>query len=245
MNQQPIEKRVSVPEEHLDVHSIFYTLQGEGPFAGTPCVFVRLAGCNLQCRMCDTDYTSGRRMMSVGDILKKILEVAYDNTGDTYWPGLVVVTGGEPFRQPLGYFLKTLVRRGLWIQVESNGTLHAPMEIEYNLNISQRKGVYIVCSPKTPIISEHIRANACCFKYVLNHTEIHESDGLPTRVLGNPTGAIVARPRAGALVYLQPADNGMSDPNNPHSPNLQAVKKSCLKHGYILNLQLHKILGVE
>src|SRR3954467_9071958 len=44
----------------LSIHSIFYTLQGEGPYSGCPAVFMRLAGCNLQCPGCDTDYTSGQ-----------------------------------------------------------------------------------------------------------------------------------------------------------------------------------------
>ena len=55
INKQPIEKREPSYEGTLQVHSIFKTIQGEGPFCGTPCVFVRLAGCNLQCPACDTD----------------------------------------------------------------------------------------------------------------------------------------------------------------------------------------------
>jgi len=49
MNQQPIEKQFLHPKGDLEVHSIFLTIQGEGPFTGQRAVFVRLAGCNLQC----------------------------------------------------------------------------------------------------------------------------------------------------------------------------------------------------
>ena len=49
INIQPIEKRELSTDGSVQVHSIFYTLQGEGPFAGQPAVFVRLAGFNLQC----------------------------------------------------------------------------------------------------------------------------------------------------------------------------------------------------
>ena len=63
MNQQAPEKQQLRGDGLLAVHSIFYTIQGEGPFAGETAVFVRLAGCNLQCPLCDTDYTSDRRMV--------------------------------------------------------------------------------------------------------------------------------------------------------------------------------------
>ena len=91
INIQPIEKYVQAENKMLDVHSIFYTIQGEGPFTGCPAVFVRLAGCNLKCPGCDTDYTSNRTPMTAEQILNKILELASPAT-------LVVITGGEPFR---------------------------------------------------------------------------------------------------------------------------------------------------
>ena len=69
MNLQPIEKRTKSADGLLSLHSIFHTIQGEGPFCGTPSVFVRLAGCNLQCPACDTDYTQGRRAASAQEIL--------------------------------------------------------------------------------------------------------------------------------------------------------------------------------
>ena len=55
----PMKTNTQEPEKidrdrHLDVHSIFHTIQGEGPYCGHPAVFIRLAGCNLQCPGCDT-----------------------------------------------------------------------------------------------------------------------------------------------------------------------------------------------
>ena len=70
LNTQPIEKRHHKVD--LEVHSIFYTIQGEGPFCGTPAVFIRLAGCNLQCPSCDTNYTSKRRTMTAEEIVNEV-----------------------------------------------------------------------------------------------------------------------------------------------------------------------------
>ena len=72
MNTQPVEKTWHDPLGVLKVHSIFNTIQGEGPLAGKPAVFVRLAGCNLQCVQCDTDYTSKEEKLSPPAIVERI-----------------------------------------------------------------------------------------------------------------------------------------------------------------------------
>ena len=100
MNTQDPEPRIL--NALLQVHSIFHTIQGEGPFAGTPAVFIRLAGCNLKCPGCDTEYTSKRKEMTVAQILDAIYEVSSITTK------LVVITGGEPFRQDLTRLLNAL-----------------------------------------------------------------------------------------------------------------------------------------
>ena len=70
---------------------IFFSVQGESSHMGLPCVFVRLTGCNLRCRWCDTDYAfSGGRMLSLDEILA---EVAVHPTRR------VELTGGEPLLQ--------------------------------------------------------------------------------------------------------------------------------------------------
>lgn len=262
MNKQPIEKRVDHVGVTLDVHSIFYTIQGEGPFAGTPAVFIRLAGCNLQCPGCDTQYTEGRKIMGIHETIDEINKVS--NVRIDCPKPLIVITGGEPFRQNLGMFIELLTIRDFWIQIETNGTLPPSKDrnnnnLQYNLDISERRGVYIVCSPKTPKINPLIKHFACCFKYVLNHNDYDLLDGLPNHVLGHKTGGKVARPREGALVYLQPMDHmeEMRELPNPdpwfpfnielerrNKMSLEVVKDLCMKYGYIFQLQIHKIIGV-
>jgi organic radical activating enzyme len=155
---------------------------------------------------------------------------------------LIVVTGGEPFRQDLSELFLVLIKAGYYVQVETNGTLPAPISHLYNKVPSERKGVYIVCSPKTGTINQIILDNACALKYVVNAGAIG-FDGLPVRALDHKCHPYLARPPENwALpIYLHPADIQDEVRN---TENLQACIKSCLKHGYILQLQLHKIIGL-
>lgn len=267
MNLQPPEKKARPVAGLLDVHSIFYTIQGEGPFAGTPAVFIRLAGCNLQCPMCDTEYTSGRRHMAVRDIMVEVINKRWpggspdgDIADDYRERPLVVITGGEPFRQDLTELIDTLVP-DFYVQVETNGTLR-PCDWLWNTDISQRSGAYIVVSPKTGSVHKLIWEYACAVKYVGAHDRLNLDDGLPELALGNSLGGktILARPplrwkKTNRNIYLQPMDWAQSrDPKDPWGViNLQAsnedtriaVIRSCMKHGYVFCLQVHKVIGVD
>jgi 7-carboxy-7-deazaguanine synthase len=241
LNHQAIEKRVAHPEGLLDVHSIFYTIQGEGPFCGTPCIFIRLAGCNLQCPWCDTEYTQGRQFLSPGEIYRAVLDKWHKDRYQA--PGLVVITGGEPFRQDIAALLTLLVERGFYVQIESNGTL-PPSFFYYNIDTGKRKGAYIVCSPKAGRVNPTLAIEACCFKYVVSHDSQREEDGLPLQALGHSANPFVARPPEwwDRPIYIQPMD--AQDPEE-NERNIQAAKRASLRFGYILQLQIHKLIGVE
>ncbi len=75
----------------IQLSEIFYSIQGEGLWTGTPAVFVRLAGCNLACDFCDTDYST-KFFAHVDEIVALVREAACDCP-------MVVLTGGEPFAQ--------------------------------------------------------------------------------------------------------------------------------------------------
>jgi 7-carboxy-7-deazaguanine synthase len=99
----------------LNVSELFRSIQGESSFIGYPCAFVRLAGCNLRCRYCDTSYaqTAGDDM-SFDAILERI---------QNYGTNLVEITGGEPLLQEETPMLaSTLIERGHQVLVETNGT---------------------------------------------------------------------------------------------------------------------------
>lgn len=236
MNQQPIEKQVRHSDGNtLSVHSVFHTIQGEGPFCGTPAVFIRLAGCNLQCPGCDTDYTHNRWQSTPGAVLNLILEMQQS--------GLVVITGGEPFRQELLPLLTVLVDAGYYVQIETNGTLE-PTDFPYCTMPDIRTGVYVVCSPKAGKVHPKINEVASCFKYVLSHRSVHEEDGLPLTALNHPAHPHVARPPKDfhRPIYLQPMDAYDAEEN---LLNQKAAIRSCMGHGYILQLQVHKIINME
>ena len=102
--------------ERLHINEIFYSLQGESTHAGRPCVFVRLTGCNLRCKWCDTEYAfyEGRRM--------PIAEVAEIIRG--YQCDLVEVTGGEPLLQEGVYPLtEAMLASGAMVMIETSGSI--------------------------------------------------------------------------------------------------------------------------
>lgn len=235
LNNQPIEKVVR-DSEALEVHSIFPTIQGEGPFVGTPCVFIRLAGCQLQCPLCDTDYTSSREKLRTEEIIREVRNHRPN--------GLVVVTGGEPFRQPIGKLILSLRNNGYYVQVETNGTLPPPFESVFHTLYDTRYGAFIVISPKTGYVHPLTAKWACAFKYVLDGDDWNQDDGLPTKALGHVANPQLARPPSDfkGPVYLQPADT--KDPTR-NEKNLATVVRNVHRYpGLTLGLQIHKILGV-
>ena len=101
----------------LKVCEIFLSIQGESSFAGLPCIFVRLSGCNLHCDWCDSRYHQEiQNEMSISEIIDAISE---------YKPvDLVEITGGEPLLQKdTPALLDTLERTGFRVLLETNGTL--------------------------------------------------------------------------------------------------------------------------
>lgn len=236
MNNQPIEKLEYSADGTLDVFEYpFYTIQGEGPNCGKPAIFVRLAGCNLQCPGCDTDYTSERRRMSVAVLRGAVDALKEDEYPDAPKP-LVVITGGEPFRQNVTHICISLLKAGYKVQVETNGTLPPPPRLPAE--------VEIVCSPKTGKINEQLSTRIFALKYVVKAGLVVPRDGLPIRALDHTCSPSVAKPPADfhGTIYIQPMDEGRTDLNRR---NMEAAKQSCLNHGHTLQMQIHKIIGVE
>ena len=106
----------------LVINEIFYSIQGESSYAGWPCVFVRLTGCNLRCTWCDTTYSFNEgEPTPLDDIIAKVR---------SFETQLVEVTGGEPLLQPnVLLLLKRLCDLGKTVLLETSGSLDlAPVD---------------------------------------------------------------------------------------------------------------------
>ena len=215
----------------LSVHSIFATIQGEGIFAGHPAIFIRLAGCNLQCPLCDTEYTKDAVELTIDFISDQVRGmILFDRINNP----LVVITGGEPFRQNITPLVDALSNFAI-VQIETNGTLPPSSDFP--------KYAKVVCSPKTGKVHPKLFCFITAYKYVVNFNQLSEKDGLPLTALDHSASPQLARPHKdfNGPIYLQPCDMQVEQLNKL---NLDAVIKSCLKFGYILQLQIHKIIGV-
>ena len=170
--------------DKLFVTSIFFTLQGEGPFRGYPAVFVRLAKCNLACSFCDT-YFDGGDWLTIPEIEQRV-----DNVISEHFKGnvprsyqyeeddsfikrrnaVLVVTGGEPLLQKnIVPFLERMNRVFKETQIESNGTIFQDIPEETTLVISPK------CLEKNGKPVKYLEPNkknlmrADCLKFVMNN----------------------------------------------------------------------------
>jgi len=101
----------------MQIIEIFKSLQGESSYAGVPCVFVRLAGCNLRCVWCDSEYTfKGGSRMSLEEVMQEVQRLSPKG-------GLVELTGGEPLLQEREAVLlmERLMAGGYKVLLETSG----------------------------------------------------------------------------------------------------------------------------
>lgn len=217
----PIRPPVKSDGNSLLVKSIFLTLQGEGPFAGRPSVFVRLGGCNLQCSFCDTEFEEFEEI-SIATILAEIDALRGNIPGRM----LVVITGGEPLRQEIRPFCEHLLAKGYDVQLETNGTLYRPLPRE----------VSVVCSPKPgkngyAMLREDLAGHIIAVKFLVS-----------THLSGYQDIAEIGQTRWHLPVYIQPIDEQDLTQNKL---NIELAMNLAYKYNSRMSLQLHKLLGIE
>ena len=117
------------------VNEIFYSLQGEGRWAGRSAVFVRFSGCNLRCPFCDTDFAAVVEM-SADDILREVRLLTRDCK-------FIVLTGGEPTLQVDDSLIALFREQGFFLSMETNGTHPVPEGIDW-----------LTCSPKEAFVCQ-------------------------------------------------------------------------------------------
>ena len=202
----------------LRINDIFYSLQGEGRNTGRATVFVRLAGCNLRCPFCDTEFDTYHEMTpeEVAGNIKAIAPVAR----------LVVLTGGEPTLQVDESFVDLLHQHGYEVAMESNGTRPAPKNLDW-----------LTVSPKSFGEGRMMKAEGRLpdeLKIVFNE------DTDPVAVLA---GYMPQGNNHKPMLFLQPCDTG-DDERNAHIIN-RCVDYIKRHPQWRLSLQTHKLAGFK
>lgn len=206
----------------LMVQDIFPTLQGEGPYAGWPAIFIRLGGCNLACHFCDTEFES-YRPMEVLKILERVHQ--FSSHQGKRNAELIVITGGEPLRQSIAPLCEALLEADYVVQIETNGTLFRPLPY----------GIDIICSPKVSNGTYHpIRGDLLerisALKFIISASTKEYRD-VPD----------VGQEQYNIPIYVQPMDEYDEGLNKA---NLSRALQLSMEHGYRLSLQTHKLLQI-
>ncbi len=219
-------KRAAINSDgsELEVQNIFATIQGEGPNVGEGAVFIRLGGCNLACEFCDTEFETFKTFKT-DDAIAEIKKLSLNSLGQRVRQ-LVVITGGEPFRQPIEYLCQQLIAQKFKVQIETNGTIYRPVSDE----------VEIVCSPKNTgngyaAIRPDLLPRVTAFKFIISAGDTKYNDV-----------AEVGQSQFNTPVYVQPMDEYDANKNRK---NIELVKELAQQKGYKLSLQMHKILGLD
>ncbi len=208
--------------------SPFRTIQGECYLSGMPAIFIRLHGCPWKCFFCDTAFSDpDDPVMTVEKIVAAVEALPMTH--------LIVITGGEPMRQPLIPLCKALWKLGHQIQLETAGT--------YWQDGLELYAEFVV-SPKTSYVHPAFSTWARAFKYVVDSEMSWSEDGIPITAtqpgtkparLGAPTSSKIP-------IWVSPCDD--YDPAK-NAANLKAATDASLKYGHRVSLQIHKLLGVE
>lgn len=217
----------------MKIKEIFHSIQGEGPYAGRPAWFIRLADCPLRCPGCDTDFLNGTEM-TVDEILSHL--IGFNRTT------LVVLTGGEPLAQDIRELCSSLIDKRFLIQVETSGV--ACLDANIAFLKMMRNWVKIVCSPKGTRLATGLESLIGFYKYVCAVSLIDDC-GLPMRTLRASDKINSVYRDQDFLIYnpdkvfLQPLDEG--DPIKNRN-NLMFCAETCAEYGFRLTVQMHKMI---
>ncbi|RMH08799.1 MAG: 7-carboxy-7-deazaguanine synthase QueE [Aquificota bacterium] len=207
----------------ISLNEVYTSIQGEGLLVGTPCIFVRLQGCNLRCPWCD--QPSALSFSQKGVEIGKVIDLV-----ESFPHRHVVITGGEPFaHRNLHILVRELLSLGRSVQIETNGTLWQE-EIDELASL-----LHITCSPKGevnwyahPKILEHAKE----LKFVVD-------EKLSPRVL---LRGEFSKFLEKGLVVLQPEGN-----KKEFFTKALAIQEELLRLGLSVRVipQVHKFLGLR
>jgi 7-carboxy-7-deazaguanine synthase len=217
----------------VQITEIYASIQGESSFAGRPCIFVRLTGCNLRCSWCDSEYTfTGGRKLSSDEVLAEVQRHAAIK--------LVEITGGEPMLQEreLVPLMQRLLDAGFTVLLETSG--ERPLA---NVPVAVHKIVDVKC-PHSGAADTFNPENLATLtsrdeiKFVLSDRADYEfaRDFIREHGLTDRVAAVLFSPAFRKDASGRTADNAMLDPRQ--------LTEWILADGLNvrLGLQLHKFV---
>ena|SRR5579859_504520 len=175
----------------MQIIEIYRSIQGESSFAGMPCIFVRLAACNLRCVWCDSEYTfTGGKKMSSEEVEREVTSLAGG--------GLVEVTGGEPMLQEreLVPLMQRLMARGYTLLLETSGERpleNVPAEVHKIVDVkcpgSGEGGSFRLSNLATLTLHDEVKfvlAGRADYEFARNFTREHQLEEKVGSVLFSP-----------------------------------------------------------
>ena len=219
----------------VNISEIFYSVQGEGLYAGEPTVFVRLQGCSLGCCWCDSKYTWSNRKSntkSINEIVREV-EDLHSKAARKPW---ICITGGEPLEQPEAFhdLATTFHSLDYKIEVETSGLVPIPFD---DNDLIDSWVVDLKCpdaeANKDPVLEDLDR--------------LRDQDQLKCVVLSMRDVDFIedtlSKVDCSANVLISPVasnDSLFSD------GLMKTCAEFCKKHSYRLSLQTHKVIwGVK
>lgn len=216
----------------MKVNEIFYSIQGEAAFTGTPSLFIRTQGCKVGCLWCDTKHTWPVNL-KIKDSIENVINKVKDSKR---WcdvspeqllaiakkyikSGHIVITGGEPLEQNIEQHVKILIKNGYSVQIETSGTEEISDFIKDNcwvtLSPKDFKKTYLLSNiKKASEIKLAIENKSDFYGFMSNFNDLSE-----------------------LKIWLQPV-----------SEDADAIKyciELCLEHGVRLSLQTHKMVDLR
>ncbi len=215
----------------IKLSEVFESIQGEGPNAGKPCVFVRLATCNLTCSWCDTKYTWDWKRFDYDAEVHVTTPREVAERVRAFSPQHLVITGGEPLlQQPAVTELLGELDSKTFVEVETNGTLAPCLELGKRVdhwNVSP-KLANSGEPEKRRLREDALRAlrdtGKAWLKLVVEEGDIDEADALVAKA-GWPKERVLLMPQADTRVAL--AKKG------------PVVVEACRARGYRYSSRLH------
>ncbi|QCI22267.1 7-carboxy-7-deazaguanine synthase QueE [Buchnera aphidicola] len=218
---------------YYPVNEMFQTIQGEGYYSGIPSIFIRLQGCPVHCKWCDTKHTwtcSDTNKISIEELIKKnisnktwsyidVKTIIFNIKKQKWKARHIVITGGEPCIYNLSFLTYGLEKNGFTCQIETSGTKLISCSFNTWVTVSPKKH-------KNTLYSSILRANE--IKYpVLKKEDLSYLDAILS----------ILKNRKNCHIFLQPISQ--------NKESLKICIETCIIRNWRLSIQIHKYILIR